>query len=386
MGLGRIFAHFSPYTPLRVLSGRGKWDEETDSTMIETTDLQKAFHSKWGETKAVDGISLRINEGEVFGILGPNGAGKTTFFRLLSCLLKPTGGTAEVSGYDIIREPMKVRERIGLLCEEPGLYDKQSVNDNLELFGALYGLDASRTKQRVSDLAGSLEFRDLLGKRAGTLSKGQRQKVSLARALLHEPEVLLLDEPTANLDPETAEKVRNSIRALHEDEKRTVLVTSHNLDEVQRICEKVAIIDEGKVVESGAIDVLSSRIWAGRKVTINLRADHALEGTPLLDQIRREQPVVTSVDLVPGASGGLTPTGAKASPLIPPIHYRLEVVLRDSASEDDQENVTSELVKIIATATDLRVTSVEAARHSLQEVYLKLLRDKEQDEAAAEGS
>ena len=353
--------------------------------MIESVGLQKAFRAGGGETKAVDGVSLRVNDGEVFGILGPNGAGKTTFFRLLSCLLKPTGGTAQVSGYDIIREPMKVRERIGLLCEEPGLYDRQSVNGNLELFGALYGLDPSRTKRRIGDLAGSLEFKDLLEKKAGTLSKGQRQKVSLARALLHEPDVLLLDEPTANLDPETAEKVRGSIRKLHEDEGRTVLVTSHNLDEVQRICERVAIIDEGKVVESGSIEALSSKAWAGRKVTINLRADHALEDRSWLAGIRKRHPVVTKVDLLPGQSGG-SPSVAGVPPAAPSplLRYRLEVVLADTASEEDRENVTSEVVRTIATATDLKVTSVEAAKRSLQEVYLKLVREKEGADVRAE--
>lgn len=350
--------------------------------MIETMDLQKIFHTNGGETRAVDGISLRVSDGEVFGILGPNGAGKTTFFRLLSCLLKPSSGTAKVSGFDITSEPMKVRERIGLLCEEPGLYDKQSVNDNLELFGSLYNLDGHRTEQRIGDLADSLEFKDLLEKKAGTLSKGQRQKVSLARALLHEPEVLLLDEPTANLDPETAENVRTAIRELHEAEKRTILVTSHNLDEVQRICDKVAIIDEGKVVESGSIDALSSKVWAGRKITINLKADHALERLSWLDDIRNKNPIVTKVDLLSGLSG--SPSSSASTPpaaISPPLRYRLEVLLVDTASEEDRENVTSEVVKTIATASDLKVTSVEAAKHSLQEVYLKLVREKAEDDS-----
>ena len=329
---------------------------------------------------AVDRLSLEINDGEVFGILGPNGAGKTTFFRLLSCLLKPSAGTAELSGYDIVREPMRVRERVGLLCEEPSLYDRQSVRDNLELFGELYGLDKIRTKDRIQELARSLDFQNLLEKNAGTLSKGQRQRISLARALLHEPEVLLLDEPTANLDPETAENVRDSIKDLQKDQKRTILVNSHNLDEIQRICERVAIIDDGRIVESGSIRNLSDKLWTGKRVSIILKADRALEKQAWLRDIEKQFPKITSVTLVPEFSEeGLGDTKTNLDSHTAP-HYRLEIILSNSASDEEKEDVTSGAIKIITATTDLKITSVETAKHSLQEVYLKLLRDKRDDE------
>jgi ABC-type multidrug transport system ATPase subunit len=348
--------------------------------MIKTLDLRKRFTSKSQAVVALDGVDLEINEGEVFGILGPNGAGKTTFFRLLSCLLRPTSGTAEVSGYDIVREPMKVRESVGLLCEEPSLYDKQSVADNLDLFGALYGMGKSGTTVRIKELASLLGFQNLLNKKTGTLSKGQRQKVSLARALLHEPDVLLLDEPTANLDPEVAENVRNSIKTLQRDDskKRTILVSSHNLDEVQRLCGRVAIIDEGRVVKSGSVEDLSNKLWSGRKkVSISLKSNHIVEKGEQrwMDDVKKSFPLVTSISLIPT----LQAISTGESP-----HYSLEIEFPDSTTEEEQEDAISEMIRMISASKDLRITSVEKAKHSLQDVYLKLLHDKDAEEKERE--
>lgn len=273
---------------------------------------------------------------------------------------------------------MEVRGRVGLLCEEPGLYDRQSVRDNLDLFGALYGLDKSRAEERVGDLAESLDFRDLLEKKAGTLSKGQRQKVSLARALLHEPEVLLLDEPTANLDPVTAELVRDSIRSL-KTEKRTILVSSHNLDEVQRMCERVAVIDDGEVLGAGPIETLSNKLWMAKTVNISLKADRRLEGQGWLREIEK-LPIVDTVSLEPESVAQSPLEDVLRPQRSPPLYYVLEVVLTESATEEEAENVTSGIVKVIATSVDARVTKVARARHSLQDTYLKLLHDKGVDD------
>ena len=229
--------------------------------MIETRGLTRQFDG----TVAVDGLDLVVGKGEVVGLLGPNGAGKTTTVRMLSCLLAPTGGTARVAGFDVVREPQRVRERVGVLTEAPGLYRRLSVQRNLEFFAQLYGVaDTSEQVKRYLTLFGLWEKR---ADPVGTLSKGMRQRLALARALLHEPEVLLLDEPTAALDPENARAVRGFIREL-KGEGRTVLLCTHNLAEAEELADRIALL-KTRLVAQGSPEELKRRLF-GTRVLVRL--------------------------------------------------------------------------------------------------------------------
>jgi len=215
--------------------------------MIVTEDLSKKFD----EFLAVDGVTLNIRAGEVLALLGPNGAGKTTTVRMLTSVLRPTRGWARVAGYDVVEDPTEVRASVGVLTEQHGLYGRMPVDDYLDFFGQLYGMDAVARKERIDHL---LEKFGLVGDRHRKIaeySKGMRQKLALARALLHNPKILLLDEPTSAMDPESARLVRDSIAALRSD-KRTIIICTHNLAEAEELADQIAIIRRGKIIAKGS--------------------------------------------------------------------------------------------------------------------------------------
>ncbi len=208
--------------------------------MIETENLTKKF----GDLTAVDNVTLRVNDGEVFGFLGPNGAGKTTTVRMLCCLISKTSGNAKISGYDIGNkaDSLKIRKIIGLVPDNVGLSEHLTAYDNLDIYGKIYDCSDSQRKENIKrflDMLGLWDKRNVL---AGTYSKGMKQKLAIARALIHDPDVLFMDEPTANLDPESAKTVREFILELKK-EKKTIFLNTHNLDEAQRICDKIAILN-----------------------------------------------------------------------------------------------------------------------------------------------
>ncbi len=212
------------------------------SIALRASGLGRRFGDRW----AVRNIDLEVRRGEVLGLLGPNGAGKTTTVRLLTALIKPTEGTAEVDGFDVQTRPEDVRARVGILTETPGLYDKLSASTNLDFFGRLYGLDAATRAERIEHhlrLFGLWERRDEV---TGTFSKGMKQKLAIARALIHDPSVVFLDEPTAALDPEAAFIVRESIEGLRRA-GRTIVLATHNLDEADRLCDRIAFVRAGLV-------------------------------------------------------------------------------------------------------------------------------------------
>lgn len=202
--------------------------------MIHAENLSKKFKT----TLAVDKLNLDIPEGEVFGFLGPNGAGKTTTVRMLSALIRPTSGSATINGYKLGNENKSIRQTVGLLTETPGLYDDLSALYNLEIYANLYGV--KDPKGQVEKYLRMLDLWDRRNDVAGTFSKGMRQKLAIARALIHEPDVLFLDEPTAGLDPEAAHMVREFIEVLRK-EGRTIFLTTHNLDEADRLCDRIAV-------------------------------------------------------------------------------------------------------------------------------------------------
>ena len=208
--------------------------------MIDTDGLTKKF----GDLTAVDNLTLHVNDGEVFGFLGPNGAGKTTTVRMLCCLISKTSGNATVGGYQIgnKEDSLKIRKIIGFVSDNVGLSENLTAYDNLDFFAKIYDCPETQRKeniQRFLEMLGLWEKRNVL---AGTFSKGMKQKLAIARALIHEPQVIFMDEPTANLDPEASKTVRDFILQLKK-EKKTIFLNTHNLDEAQRICDRVAIMN-----------------------------------------------------------------------------------------------------------------------------------------------
>lgn len=238
---------------------------------VTISGLTKNF----GDLVAVDHMELNIPAGTIFGLLGPNGAGKSTTTRLLSTLLRPTDGTAVVSGFDIIEEPVRVREIIGVLPEESNhtIYGTLTTYENLQYFARLYDVPEEEIPERIEEL---LTFMELWGRkddRAGELSTGNRQRLALCRAILHRPRVLLLDEPTSALDPIAAKRVRELILSLSKKYKQTFFINSHNLPEVQRVCDQIAIIDEGKVLLHGSTQELRSKLLAKQRFRIRIVGD-----------------------------------------------------------------------------------------------------------------
>ena len=233
--------------------------------MIETDNLTKKF----GDLTAVENVSLQVNDGEVFGFLGPNGAGKTTSIRMLCCLISKTSGNARIGGYEIgdKKDSLKIRKLIGLVPDNVGLSEHLTAYDNLDFYGKIYDCTESQRKEnikRILDRLGLWEKRNVL---AGKFSKGMKQKLAVARALIHEPQILFMDEPTANLDPEAAKTVRDFIVELKK-EKKTIFLNTHNLDEAQRICDKIGIINT-KLHAIGTPKDLEQKV-RGKKTVVSL--------------------------------------------------------------------------------------------------------------------
>jgi ABC-2 type transport system ATP-binding protein len=227
---------------------------------IHTQGLTRTF----GNVHAVDDLSLEIPAGSVFGFLGRNGAGKTTTIRLLLGLLEPTAGQAQVLGFDIHRQADKIREQTGALLEHNGLYERLNAIDNLEFYGRIYGLPANERQARIKELLTHLELWERRKEMVRDWSKGMRQKLAVARALLHRPPLIFLDEPTAGLDPVASVALRNDITRLVEHEGMTVFLTTHNLAEAEKMCNQVGIIRDGKLLTMGSPHELRSRVDQSR--------------------------------------------------------------------------------------------------------------------------
>jgi ABC-2 type transport system ATP-binding protein len=214
--------------------------------MIHAEGLCKQFD----DILAVDDVSLNVSPGRILVLLGPNGAGKTTTVRLLTSILAPTRGSASVAGYDVVKDAEKVRAMVGVLTENHGLYGRMNAQEYLEFFGKLYGMKRDEYLQQIDTLLSMFGLSEFRRKRLGEYSKGMRQKLALTRAMLHRPMVLLLDEPTSAMDPESARIVRDSIRQLRSNE-RTILLCTHNLLEAEDLADEIAIISQGRIIFSG---------------------------------------------------------------------------------------------------------------------------------------
>ncbi|MEN6299701.1 MAG: ABC transporter ATP-binding protein [Anaerolineaceae bacterium] len=299
--------------------------------MITTENLTKHF----GEKTAVDRLNLEVKEGEVYGFLGPNGAGKTTTVRILTCLISPTRGSAKVNGLDIKSQAMAIHKITGILTETPGLYENLSAERNLEIYASLY---------EVNDLRGQIEkYLRLLGlweqrrDPAATFSKGMKQKLAIARTLIHEPKIVFLDEPTSALDPEAARLVRDFIADLRQ-EGRTIFLCTHNLDEADRLCDRIALFNSSLLTVDTPANLRTTVF--GRKVVIHLR-----ENPPQLAQ---------SLQSIPGIKN------------IKPVDNKLVISL------ENPENTNPLIIRtLVDNGADIQF--VGELRHSLEDVYLQLI-------------
>jgi ABC-2 type transport system ATP-binding protein len=219
--------------------------------MILTHNLTKSFDS----FLAVNQVNLHVDAGEVLALLGPNGAGKTTTVRMLTSILRPTSGHATVAGFDIIKDAPKVRSSVGVLTEMHGLYDRMPADDYLDFFGQLYKLEKTTRHKRISELLDRFGLTQDAKRRIGEYSKGMRQKLALARSLIHRPPVLLLDEPTSAMDPESARLVRDALHELRSAD-RAIVICTHNLMEAEELADKIAIIYHGRIIASGSPEEL----------------------------------------------------------------------------------------------------------------------------------
>lgn len=299
--------------------------------MIHSENLTKRF----GETLAVDNLNLNVAEGEVFGFLGPNGAGKTTTVRMLTSLIGPTSGTATVSGCKIGQDDTEIRRRVGVLTETPGMYDNLSAAYNLEIYANLY---------EVKDIKGQVEkYLRMLGlwerrhDPAGTFSKGMKQKLAIARCLLHEPRILFLDEPTSGLDPEAAFLVREFIDDLRK-QGGTIFMCTHNLDEADRLCDRIGVFKTRLLVVDTPAQ-LRSQLF-GRKVVFHLRS----AGEELARSIAN----------------------------LPYVHEARIIDNKLLVTLDDPETHNPEVIRALV-GEGAEIQFVGELRHSLEDVYLKLI-------------
>jgi len=301
--------------------------------MIETQDLSKHFNG----FVAVEGVDLQVPAGAVMALLGPNGAGKTTTVRMLTSVLRPTRGKALVAGFDILRQPEQVRRSVGVLTEQHGLYGRMPADEYLEFFGRLYGMPAEKRRQRAAELLEQYGLTADRKRRTGEYSKGMRQKLALARALFHDPPVLLLDEPTSAMDPESARLVRDAIHNLR-SANRAIIICTHNLAEAEELADQIAIIRRGRIIASGTVEALRQRLLGAAEFEARLGA-----------------PLGETVELLP-ASASLTARGADW------LRYRT-----------DTPTTTNPAVVQALVARGLPVLSLAEVPRSLEKVYLQAI-------------
>lgn len=227
--------------------------------MIEARALTKTFHDKKrGEIRAVDGVSFRVVPGQIYGLLGANGAGKTTTLRLLATLLRPTSGSAVVAGWDVCAEPARVRAQVGFLATSTALYGRLTAREMIAYFGQLNGMTPAAIRTRTAELAGQLGMDEFLDRRCDKFSTGMKQKTSIARTLVHDPAVMIFDEPTLGLDVMTARSIVQFVRECR-DRGKTVIYSTHVMSEVEKLCDTIGIIHEGRLREEGTLAALRGR-------------------------------------------------------------------------------------------------------------------------------
>lgn len=275
--------------------------------MIKVEGLTK----RYDRFTAVHSIDFEVPRGRIVGFLGPNGAGKTTTMRILTCFLPPTSGTATVAGFDVLRQPMEVKKRIGYLPESPPVYPEMEVHEYLSFVGRLKGIPAAELSKRVQEVSERCNVADVTKKLISKLSKGYRQRVGLAQAIIHNPDVLILDEPTAGLDPKQIHETRDLIRSLAG--QHTIILSTHILPEVEQTCDEVVIISKGQVVARDSVKNLTSRLRGQEAVALEVKAAGEAQSPEDLERKLREVPGVSAVERR-SAKGGVLAFEVQSEP------------------------------------------------------------------------
>jgi len=233
--------------------------QDSDENIIEIRDLTKRF-GKQNEIVAVDSLTLNVRRGEVFGFVGPNGAGKTTTMKMLIGLLEPSSGTGKVAGFDIIKEVINIREVTGVLPEPAGFYDNLTARQNLRFYAKLYDIESTLREKRIVDLLDMVGLSGAIDQKTGGFSTGMRKRFGLAQALINEPDILFLDEPTSGIDPKGAQMMRNLVKQLSKEKGVTIFLSSHTMSEVEEICSRIAVIEMGKLLAVGTVEELRDKV------------------------------------------------------------------------------------------------------------------------------
>jgi ABC-2 type transport system ATP-binding protein len=309
--------------------------------MVHAENLTKSY----GEIQALDGISFHVEQGEIVGLLGPNGAGKTTAMKILTCFLAPTSGRAQVAGHDIFEEPLAVKRSVGYLPEDPPVYPELTVDEYLAYAGRLKGLSGADLRSARARTVERCGLTAVAGRRIGNLSKGYRQRVGLAQALVHNPKVLILDEPTVGLDPGQIIEIRGLIRDLARE--HTVILSTHILPEVTATCQRVIIINDGKIVAVDSYENLSQQVGQSRRIHLRVRR-------PSPEFADRLLALAGVLNVEPDADGG----------------YRVESRL----DQDLREEVARAAVESGAGLLELAGVAV-----SLEEVFLRLTTEEKEE-------
>jgi ABC-2 type transport system ATP-binding protein len=316
--------------------------------MIEVRNITK----RYGDRTAIEHVTFSVGKGEVLAFLGPNGAGKTTTMRILTCFMPATEGTATVDGFDCFEHPMEVKRRIGYLPESPPLYPELTVTEYLTFVGRLKGLTSSALRERLSVVLDQVSLGDVRHRLIGNLSRGYRQRVGLAQALLHDPPVLILDEPTVGLDPKQIIEIRQLIKSLAGS--HTVILSTHILPEATAVCQRVVIINEGRIVAEDTPEHLSARLRRSEKISLTVKTPPS----DLADRLRS----------MPGVLNVFESAQSHAPASLPGSTFVVECALGHDIRED--------LARFIV-ANDWGLLELKTLSMTLEDVFLRLTQDEE---------
>lgn len=323
--------------------------------MVETKDLAKTFgNSKNGEVQAVKGINLQIQKGEIFSLLGPNGAGKTTTISMISGLTAPTRGDAFIGGFSITKQPLKAKNLLGVVPQEIALYPSLNARQNLEFFGRMYGLKGDELTQKVDGMLEFVELADRQKDRIETYSGGMKRRINIAAGLLHNPQVVYMDEPTVGIDPQSRRRILDTVKQLKEQRGMTVLYTTHLMEEAQELSDRVGIIDHGEVIALGSPGELIQQV--GEQDRLILKTGDAPVGNELLERIRSSVEGVTQAIYDPPGEGGESKTNISGLLIINAARGR---------------SALPELLHLVEEA-GIDIQSVEVREPDLEAVFLHL--------------
>jgi ABC-2 type transport system ATP-binding protein len=326
--------------------------------ILEADNLVK----KYGDFVAVDGVSFAVEEGEVFGLLGPNGAGKTTTISMLTGVLEPTSGTARIGGHDILREPRTVKQLNGLVPQELALYPTLSARANLQFFGRIYGMQGRELSERVDDVLGIVALKERAGEAIEKYSGGMKRRVNIAAGLVHQPRLLFLDEPTVGVDPQSRNHIFESVLQLNRDRGMSIVYTSHYMEEVELLCNRVAIVDQGKIIALDTIRNLIAMLGGGViQLGVERVDDELLAAIRALPSVNSAQWVASPAP-APATDGEEAPSAPVAAGHEPAV-----VKIEARRSQDA-------LVQAVGCLNerDISFTSVEIFEPNLESVFLHL--------------